>query len=158
MNIGIIVHSQTGNTFSVAEKLQGKLSELGHTVKLERLQALGEVKPRAKNIGFQALPEIGSYDALVLGAPVQAFSLSPVMQSYLGQLGLVQGKKVALLLTQHFPYAWMGGNRALGQLRTGCQSKGAVVCGTGIVHWSKAGREQQISDVVETLSRQLCSK
>ena len=156
MKVGIIVHSQTGNTFSVAEKLQEKLSAAGHTVNLERLQPVGEVKPGTKHIRFEELPSIGQYEVLVLGGPVQAFSLSAVMQSYLDQLEAVPGKRVALLLTQHFPYAWMGGNRALGQLRTACQSKGAVVSGTGIVHWSKTGRQQQITAVVETLSRQLC--
>lgn len=155
MRIGIIVHSQTGNTFSVAERLQGKLSAAGHTVELKRLETLGEVKPGAKDIRFKGLPDIETYDALVFGAPVQAFSLSPVMQSYLGQVGAVQGKKVVLLLTQHFPFAWMGGNRALGQMRKSCESNGAVVCGTGIVHWSKGGRDQQIANVVSSLSQAL---
>ena len=155
MKIGIIVHSQTGNTLSVAEKLQVKLSAAGHEVNLERLQVIGEGKPGAKNIRFESLPDTRSYDALVFGAPVQAFSLSGVMQSYLGQAETIQGKKVAMLLTQHFPYAWMGGNRAIGQLKTACKVKGAVICGAGIVHWSKAGREKQIEEVVRTLSQSL---
>ena len=157
MNIGIIVHSQTGNTLSVAQKLEEKLRAEGHAVTLEHLQTVGEVKPGAKDIRFQALPNIGEYDALVFGAPVQAFSLAPVMKSYLAQVTAVQGKRVAFLLTQHFPYPWMGGNRAMKQFRNSTGLRGAVMCGTGIINWSRAGREQQVKEVVATMSRQLCA-
>lgn len=37
MKIGIILHSQTGNTLSVANKLKEKLISLGHTVNLEQV-------------------------------------------------------------------------------------------------------------------------
>ena len=133
MRIGIIVHSQTGHTFSVAEKLQEKLSAAGHTVDLERLQTVGEAKLGAK-VNFEALPDIGTYDALVFGAPVQAFSLSSVMQVYLGQITAVQGKRVAFLVTQQSPFSWMGGTRALRQFRNANGLRGAVFCGTGLVN------------------------
>lgn len=156
MKIGIIVHSQSGNTLSVAEKLQEKLTEAGHSATIERLQTIGEAG-RAQTLNVAALPSIEQYDALVFGAPVQAFSLSSVMNSYMGHVNAIRGKRVALLITQHFPYAWMGGNRALGQLRKVCESRGATVCGSGIVNWARSGREQQIGTVVETLSRNLCT-
>ena len=41
MNIGMIIHSQTGNTHSVAMKLKEKLSAAGHAVDLERLKVVG---------------------------------------------------------------------------------------------------------------------
>ncbi len=41
MKIGIIVYSQTGNTFSVAEKLKAKLTAAGHNVNIERLTTVG---------------------------------------------------------------------------------------------------------------------
>jgi len=41
MNIGIIVYSQTGNTLSVAKKLEERLSAAGHSVNLEQVTVAG---------------------------------------------------------------------------------------------------------------------
>jgi flavodoxin len=153
MNIGMIVYSQTGNTLSVATKLKEKLSAAGHSVNFERLKAVGEVKPGTKDVQFETLPNAGQYDALVFGAPVEAFSLSPVMTSYLKQIASLQDKRVACLVTQYFPYPWLGGNQATRKMRRICESKGATVCGSGIVNWSRARRDQQIVEVVDRLSR-----
>lgn len=152
MKIGIILYSKTGNTYSVAQKLQEKLIAEGHSVDLEKLKVESEVKPGEKNIKFENLPDIGQYDALVFGSPVQAFSLSAVMSSYLSQVASLQDKKVALLVTQQFPYPWMGGNRTINQMKKICESKGATVFGSGIINWSKSNREQKIVEVVDRLS------
>jgi hypothetical protein len=152
MNIGMIVYSQTGNTHSVALKLQEKLAAAGHAVTMERIEVIGEVAP-GRPVQFKALPDPELYDALVFGAPVQAFSLCQPMLGYLKQVASLQGKKVACLVTQAFPYPWLGGNRAIRQMKGLCESKGATVCGSGIVNWMKRSREQQIGEVVDRLSR-----
>ena len=151
MNIGMIVYSQTGNTYSVATKLQEKLSTGGHSVTLERIEVIGEVSP-GQAVQFKTLPDAGKYDALVFGSPVQAFSLCQAMVEYLKQVASLQDKKVACLITQAFPYPWLGGNRAVRQMKRACESKGATVCGSGIVNWMKKSREQQIVQVVDQLS------
>ena len=151
MNIGMIVYSQTGNTHSVALKLQEKLSAAGHTVTLERIEVSGEVQP-GKPVQFKTLPDAAKYDALVFGSPVQAFSLCQAMVDYLKQVASLQGKKVAFLVTQAFLYPWLGGNRAVRQMTRLCESQGATVCGAGIVNWMKKRREQQIVEVVDRLS------
>ena len=153
MNIGIILYSQTGNTYSVSLKLKEKLITAGHSVNIERLKVTGEVRPGTKDIKFETLPDAEPYDALVFGSPVQAFSLSSVMVSYLTQIASLQGKKVAFLVTQFFPFPWMGGNRAVGQMKKICESKGAAVCGVAIVNWSNPSREKRITEVVEKLSK-----
>jgi menaquinone-dependent protoporphyrinogen IX oxidase len=99
MKIGIIIHSQTGNTHSVTLKLKEKLSTAGHLVDLERLKVLGVLRRGMKDIQFETLTNAGQYDAPVFGAPVEAFSLSPVMVSYLTQAASLQSKKVACLVT-----------------------------------------------------------
>jgi flavodoxin len=151
MNIGMIVYSQTGNTHSVALKLQEKLAAAGHAVTMERIEVIGEVAP-GKPVQFKALPDPEPYDALVFGAPVQGFSLCQPMLGYLKQVAPLQDKKVACLVTEAFPYPWMGGNRAVRQMKRICESKGATVCGSGIVNWMKKRREQQIVEVVDQLS------
>ena len=44
MNIGIIIHSFTGNTLSVAEKIRDELGKSGHKASIERVKAVGESK------------------------------------------------------------------------------------------------------------------
>ncbi len=156
MNVGLIIHSQTGNTLSVAEKLKEKLTGAGHTVTLERVEPEGDVAPRAKEVNLKSAPDTTAYDAIVFGAPVHAFSLSPVMQAYLQGLPSLEGKRVACLVTQFFPFGWMGGSRSLRQMRKGCQAKGGNICGSGLVNWSR-GRERRIAKVVERLASCLTS-
>lgn len=152
MTIGLIVYSQTGNTHSVSLKLQEKLAAAGHSAAIERLRPAGAVQPGAADIELAERPAIDRYDALVFGAPVIAFSLSPVMIGYLTPMASLQGKKVACLVTQHLPFPWMGGNRAIAQMRKLCESRGAIVCGTGIVNWSSARRDRMIGEVVDRLA------
>jgi flavodoxin len=151
MDIGLIVYSQTGNTYSVATKLQEKLSAAGHSATLERIEVVGEVLP-GQAVQFKTLPDASKYDALVFGSPVQAFSLCQAMVDYLKQVPSLRDKKVACLVTQAFPYPWLGGNRAVSQMKRACESKGATVYGSGIVNWMKKRREQQIVEVVDELS------
>ena len=153
MNIGIIVYSQTGNTDAVARKLQEKLTAAGHTTNLERITVTGNASPGSKDFQFTSSPAVDRYDAIIFGAPVQAFSLAGVMTSYLNQLSSLRNKKVACFVTKQLPFNWTGGNRAIAGMKKICASKGAAVCGTGIVIWSKSGREQNISACVEKLSR-----
>ncbi|MCR3921395.1 MAG: flavodoxin [Firmicutes bacterium] len=152
MNIGIIVYSQTGNTRTVAEELKKKLDHNGHTVKIEQITITGDASPRTKNVQFKNMPIPDLYDALVFASPVQAFSLTSIMTSYLQQLSPLQDKKVACFVTKQLPGKWTGGNQAVATMKKICQSKGATVSGTGIVIWSKSGREQNINQCIEDLS------
>lgn len=151
MNIGIILYSQTGNTLSVAQKLQEKLSAAGHSATLDRIEVVGQVAP-GQAVQFKTVPDAAPYDALVLGGPVQAFSLVQVMKAYLGQCASLEGKPVACLVTQAFPYPWMGGNRAIRQMCKLVEAKGGTVRGTGIVNWMKKSRAEQIVEVTDKLS------
>jgi len=152
MNIGIIVYSQTGNTLSVAQKLEKKLSLAGHTVILKQVKVVGERIRGDRDFQLETLPDAGPYDALVFGSAVEGFSLSPVLTTYLNQIESLQGKKVACLVTQLFPYPWMGGNRAIRQMERLCTSKGATVCGSGVVNWMRLRREKTTTKAVDRLS------
>ncbi len=151
MKIGIIVHSHTGNTLGVAEKLMDTLTSAGNTVAIERVTAVNEDPSAAGNIQLKTIPDITSYDHLIFAAPVRAFSLSPVMKLYLKQLSSLKDKKVSCFVTQHFAFPWMGGNNAIKQVKRACESKGASISNTGIVNWSNKSREKMISNVIEKL-------
>ena len=152
MNIGIIVHSHTGNTLSVAEKLKENLLSKGHLVTLEQVTAVNEDPAAATNVELKTIPDITGYDMLVFGAPVRAFSLSPVMLLYLNQLPSLQGKKVSCFVTQQLQFAWMGGNRSIKQMKKSVIAKNGTVHETGVVNWSSKKREELVTDLVNRIT------
>ncbi len=152
MKIGIIVHSQTGHTLSVAQKLQEKLTAAGHSANIEKISPVDPKQTDPKKVQIEKLPDLSPYDALVLAAPVQAFSVSPVMKVYLPQLPSLNGKKVACFVTKGLPFKWTGGNHAISQIRSAVELKGGTVVGTGIIPWGGA-RDTTINDLVEQFSK-----
>jgi NAD(P)H dehydrogenase (quinone) len=152
MKIGMVIFSHTGNTYSVAQKLKRKLEKEGHKVSLERLKVKGVYKTSMQTVEFDKLPELKKYDGLVMGAPVMAFALCPPMKQYLGRLERLDGKKIACLATQFFPFKWMGGNRAVRRMRKACLAAGGVVLAGGVINWSRRDREQRIEALNEKIS------
>jgi flavodoxin len=150
MEIGIIVYSKTGNTYSVAEKLQKKLKADGHSVELGEVKPVDEVKPR-ENITFENKPEIDEYDAVIFGSPVHAFSLAPAMKEYLNQIQSLEGKKVACYVTKGLPFHSTGGKQAISQMTEIIQSKDGNLLGTDILVW-KGGKLENIIKLVDKLS------
>jgi flavodoxin len=153
MNIGIIVYSRTGVTLSVATKLKEKLSAAGHVVNLEQIQASGDTASPRANFRFETLPDPAKYDTLVFGSWVMGGTLNPVMKAYLTQVTSLQNKRVAILVSEGFPFAWMGGNRVAGQMKRICESKGATVIGSGVVNRLNPRFKQQIVEVADRLSK-----
>ena len=150
MKIGIIVHSQTNNTRSVALNLQEKLKDAGNEVEIHRVKMVGGDRPEKKeNIELENVPDVTEYDALIFGAPVHAFSLAPAMQIYMEQLPSLQDKKVALYVTKNLRFEWTGGSRAIGQMKNYIYSKNGNLMGTGIVIWNK----QRDKKIVELANR-----
>lgn len=151
MNIGIIVFSVTGNTLSVAQKLQESLAAKGFTATLERITGTKE-KPDFKDNSLKDAPDPSPYDTILFGSPVWAATLPPVMKAYLSQLPSLNGKKAGCFVTHSFPQAWMGGNHTAHKMKSFCESKGASVFAEGVVNWSGKNREQQIAALIETLT------
>lgn len=156
MKIGIIVHSQTGNTHSVAQRLQESFSKSGHEVFIERLEVVGGERPSSP-FQIASYPDPGKYDVLIFGAPVRAFSISPVIAAYLKQLPSLAGKRVLCYVTMSFPFAWMGGKNAITKMKEACESKAGLVNGTEIISWSPNRREGAIANTLEQFCRLLQS-
>lgn len=155
MKIGIIVYSQTGNTYSVVEKVKEELTNKGHEVNIKRLETLEEnvVQPGAKDIKYKNLPELDKYDGYIFASPVQAFSLSTGMESYLNNIESLDNKKTACFLTKGLPFNWTGGNRAIKQLKGLIESKNGNVVETGIIKWLSFNRNKQIRNVVKKMGK-----
>ncbi len=157
MYIGILVHSETGHTLSVAQRIEKQLAEMGHDCRIERVSALGETAQSRGQVKLpvelNSPPDATPYDAVILGAPVWGFSLSKVMTAYINQLPRLSGKKTGCFITQHFARPIFGGNRSLRHLKDACRYKGAEVYASGIVNWSNPRREEQIENLVRSFSQ-----
>lgn len=154
MKIGIIVHSHTGNTYSVAERLQNKLLAGGHTVDLRKIEPVGGENTNevdASKINFDPVPSITGYDSVILCGPVRGFSMSPVLSAYLQKISSLKDQKIDLFVTQHFPYSWMGGNNAITQMKKICVEKGAIINNSGIINWKNKKREAMIEELIARL-------
>jgi flavodoxin len=152
MNIGIVVYSQTGHTLSVAMALKEALATTEHTVNLEQVKISELAKPGATDVQLKTKPNTDPYDGLVFASPVWGGTMPPAMTSYLGQATSLQGKKVACLVTHLLPPG-VGANQTLNQMKELCESKGAIVCGSGEVGWPRLGQKRRIGDVVDNLSK-----
>lgn len=149
MKIGIIIHSFTGNTLSVAQKIKESLHNDGHDVTLEKVTAINENPSDNKNILLDNKPDLAAYDLLIFGAPVRAFCLSPVMKLYLNQFGTIN-RRVFCFVTQQLPFKWMGGHTAIMQFKNALKVKRCKVLKTGIISSSDKKRENDINKVIES--------
>lgn len=153
MKVGIIVYSKTGNTLSVAKKLEEAFLKAGHSVNLEQIATVNEDPSKTQSIVLKTSPDPGGYDAVVFAAPVWAFSMCSVMRLYLSQLSTLEGKKVGLFVTQSFSKAWLGGNHAIRQMEQACKSRKATIWKTGVINWSNKKREEQIAALLEAFTQ-----
>ena len=152
MKIGIIVYSKTGNTHSVALNAKQDLESKGHEVTIERITAEDPATPKDTNIKITNTPDPGPYEGIILGAPVQAFSLCAVMGAYLNQMPSLDGKRVSCFVTKQIPNAWTGGNGALKKMTRICTAKGGEVIETGIVFWKDTKRQESLNSVLRSLA------
>jgi len=157
MKMGIVVHSQTGHTLLIAEKIRDALKEKKADVTLHHLSVERD-KKTPTDIVFDDLPDISGYDTLVFGSSVEAFTLSPVMKKYLAIDLPMQNKRVHLFVTQHLPSPMLGGNRAIRRMKSDCNKKGAAIGETAVINWSGKARDRQIAACVQKLSNACVEK
>jgi flavodoxin len=152
MHIGIIVHSFTGNTLQVAERIRDSLAAR-HNVEVKRIQIVGGEQQNMTQFQIADVPGIEEYDAVIFGAPVRGFSVSPVIASYLKGLPELKEKTVVCFVTKSLANNWTGGNKAIRSMQGICESKGGQVVDTGIVYWKETRREDSLNRLVERISQ-----
>ncbi|MGI6324720.1 MAG: flavodoxin family protein [Bacilli bacterium] len=152
MSIGIIVYSETGNTYSVATEIKNKLTKKGHNVTIEQIELKKNSLPKKKDIILKKAPKIEQYDVVIFGSPVHAFTLAPAFKIYLDQIESLKYKKIACYVTQHLPYSWLGGNNAIQKMLKITKTKGAIILRTEVINWSNKKREQMIEQLASSFS------
>jgi len=102
---------------------------------------------------LKQIPAVDSYDALIFGAPVQAFSLNPVMKAYMAQLPPLNGKRVALFVTKQLALLRLGGTGAIAAMNKEVETKGGKVIGSEIVVWAEKKRAETTQKCIDSISK-----
>ena len=153
MKIGIMVHSNTGHTLSVAQRLKERLTMEGHLVNLVKLEAISSNPSSRQNVQLKTVPDINGYDVVFFASPVHGGLLAPAMKAYLSQIGTLKGKRIAGFVTQAFSVESMGGKSAINQMKKICEDNGGNICETGIINWFNMNREKKIKDTLDRLAK-----
>ena len=144
MSVDILVHSQTGHCLSVAETLAGLARAAGHRASLTRITPSDEKETDLAKLSIAPVPQDAGADLYVIGAPVHGLSATPAIRKAVSQMPFLDGKRVVLLTTEWFPLDWMGGSHTLKQLEHAVADQGGQVVATGIIHWERKDRQEQI--------------
>jgi flavodoxin len=143
MKNALIVYSKTGNTLAVAKRLNEVLD-----YELLCITALSD-DPNQTFVSLVDTPDVSVYPHIIFAAQTHAFRLSKVMQAYLNQIENLKGKTVDLLVTHYFPFAFLGGNQTIKQMKKMVELKGGVVEKTFCINWRSKKREQTIISMLE---------
>lgn len=152
MKTGIIVYSQTGNTLQAAQRLLEAMKSKGQDAELIQIKIGNQkLEMNPKRVQLNYCPAVAGFDHLVFAAPVWAFSMCPVMKTYLDCLPSLSGKKIDCFVTHALPLHWMGGTRALAQMASLCKAKGGEVGGTFPISWTEGHREENINKMIGSI-------
>jgi NAD(P)H dehydrogenase (quinone) len=154
MKVGILVHSQSGNTAKLALAVTHTLREKGHDVSVELLRPLGKVHPGMRHVEFRNVPEVEEFDTVLFGGPVWAFNASPVIVSAINQISGLKGKKTLFFLTSGFPQPLSGWNRAHKKMSDLLEETGATVLEGESLFWGIWCSKKRMDKTVE----KICNK
>jgi flavodoxin len=155
MNIGILVHSKTGNTLSVVKLLEERLRKSGHSVIIERIVPDNEDQPDKSKVRLVSSPSVSKFDSIILAGPVHGFSPTPAIVRWIEGSDDLSGRKIPLVITQQLPFPFLGGNRTVRKITDLLQKKGASVPVSSIVSWGNGKRQMLIDDAVTKISEYL---
>jgi NAD(P)H dehydrogenase (quinone) len=156
MNIGIIVHSQSGHTAAMAKTIAERFRSAGHEVDIKALMTSGLAKPGSRSFTISNTPEeedINSYDAILFGGPVWGFKASPVIMEYLRWLKKLNGKKTMGFVTKGLPWKTLGGHQAIRAMNEEMRASGGTVLPGEIMHYFFGFNRQKLHEAVERIFR-----
>jgi len=148
MNIGIVVYSETGNTLALCERARDLFAADGHDVTLARITA--DVSGGVRTL--RDAPDASACDLVLLGTPVQAFSLPLPVRQYLLDATFREGVRFGILVTQFFKADWLGGTRTVKQAAALVARCHPLFYGSAIVHVRSRRRNDQINAAMRTLT------
>jgi flavodoxin len=154
MNIGIIIHSQSGHTAAAAKAIAEKFRANNHDVDIKLLMTTGMSKPGSRKFTICNAPEeeeIDSYDAIIFAGPVWGFKASPVIREYLQWLKKLNNKKAICFVTMFFPWKSFGGNQAIHAMNEELRASSANVLPGEILRYFFGFNKRELEEVVERM-------
>lgn len=148
MKIGINFYSETGHTKQACQDLAERFKSNGHDVFLNEIT----VEDVQSNKTLKDIPSMDNYDILILGTPVQGFSLPVPMVEYLKKTQMPKKQKLGVIITQYFKVSWLGANHTMKQLLNGCAYANPDLYGYSVVHWSSKRRAEQLIKAIDKLT------
>ena len=149
MKIGIVLFSETGNTYSIARKLKDNLKK--HDVEIKKIEIERLSKDRS-DFKITYAPSIDCYDLVIFGSFTEGFRLTPVMKKYLESLDL-KDKKTIVFITHYFPFKFLGGNSTMKEFKNIINEKKGIVVSSGIINWSSKKRGLEILDLINNFKQ-----
>jgi menaquinone-dependent protoporphyrinogen IX oxidase len=144
MKRAVIYYSKTGNTKSVVDKLSD----------FDVLRVVPESdNPNIANPVLKVSPNAKDYERIVFASPVHGFQLSRVMQAYFEQCADLENKTVDLFVTHQFPFAWLGGNQTLKQMKKLVENKKGKVRFMTSINWSSKKRTSVIEEMINIYNK-----
>lgn len=156
MNIGIIIHSQSGHTAALAKAIAEKFRQQGHDVDIKLLLTSGLTKPGSRHFTISNTPEddeIAAFDIILFGGPVWGFKASPVIMEYLRWLKKLNGKKTLSFVTHGFPWKSLGGCQALRAMNEEIRASGGTVLPGEILQYFCGFNKRKLQEALERICR-----
>ena len=152
MKIGVVYYSYSGHTALVVDQFVAEMKEAGEEVSKIVLEPEGPIQLSAIAAPLKALPDVSSFDVLVMGTPVHGGRMSGPMLTFLETVPTLEGKHVAYLVTHFFPRKW-GAAQTIEVMEGLCWEKGAKILGGADVTWFGLGRKGKIADAIQKLQK-----
>jgi len=138
------IHSQTGNTLAAANTLFGIARDTGGTAELAVIVPSSEQETDPAKITISPVPDCSGADLIVIGGPVHGASATAAVRKAISEMTGMKDKPVVLFVTEFFPFAWMGGSRAVKQMEEAAAARGAKIVCKEIIHWKRRDRQKQL--------------
>ena len=154
MNIGIIIHSQSGHTAAMAKAIAEQFRQHGHDVDIKLLLTSGLAKPGSRNFTISNTPddeELARFNVILFGGPVWGFKASPVIREYLAWLKKLNGKKVMSFVTMGLPWKSFGGINAIRAMNEELKASGGTVLPGEILQYFFGFNKQKLQKALERI-------
>ncbi|MFP4418335.1 MAG: flavodoxin family protein [Chitinispirillaceae bacterium] len=154
MQVGIVVHSQTGHTVLLARAVADKLRKAGDEVDLHILRPRGKINPGSSRVELGKVPDPLQYDLLMIAGPVWAFNCSPAVSAYMETIedNSLQNKPCLSFVTMGLPVHALNANRALAVMDRKLARKGAQVLQGYALHWFINANKNALEMAAETIA------
>jgi NAD(P)H dehydrogenase (quinone) len=158
MHIGIVIHSQSGHTATVAKAIAEKFREAGHEVDIKLLLTTGMPRPGSRRFTICNAPDeedMAQWEAILVGGPVWGLKASPVIIEFLTWLKKLDGKKALSFVTHGLPWPALGAHQAISAMNEDLNASGGTVMPGEILHYFFGVKKEKLNAAAERIVKNI---